>query len=802
MNNSINSEYSEIAVLNQLIAIQNVFYILPDAAKKCEFAASALKSVPGVSMCSIYLMETSRSFGDKIDLGSDISANKNTQNPDNSLNSLIESSELLMYPLQTSKSVYGVVTLKIADFKIYEKFKPAIFNFLNIIVINLEIEKQGFEINKYHENLDVILQERTSDLKLEIDNHKKSLQILSESEARYKRLHESMTDCFVQIDMNGFIVDVNRSFCEMIGYTFDELQKLKFTDLTPTKWHKYEQNIIDSQIMVLDNSEVYEKEYIRKDGTIFPVELRTFLLRDNNGLPSGMWALIRDISTRKKNENIRKEDEQRLKDIISNTNAGYFFIDNEGIFRQVNDAWLKMHGYDSGDEIIGKHFSLTQNINEYDKAIENVNKLLSGEAIPIGNFTRLCKDGSVKNHNFSAHPVKKYGKIIGFEGFIIDTTEQKKALDSLKESELKFKNAFEYSAIGMALISLDGKWLKINSKISEILGYTEEELKKLTFQDITYPDDLMQDLENLNLLLTGKIFSYTMEKRYIHKSGNIIWALLAVSLAKDSTDNPLHFISQIKDISERKQSEEIINQNNIKLAELNASKDKFFSIIAHDLKAPFSGFLGITKLMSENINNFSIEELQNLSLKMRDAAGNIYQLLENLLEWSRMQRGTIEFNPEECSIIQIINQNIELVREISVQKNITIENKISDNTIINADIAMLNTIFRNLISNSIKFTHRNGIIEIGNTKQEINNSLTTNGYIEIYLKDTGIGMNNELINKLFKIEEDVSRKGTENEPSTGLGLLLCKEFAEKHNGSIRVESEVGKGSTFYLKLPL
>jgi signal transduction histidine kinase len=237
-----------------------------------------------------------------------------------------------------------------------------------------------------------------------------------------------------------------------------------------------------------------------------------------------------------------------------------------------------------------------------------------------------------------------------------------------------------------------------------------------------------------------------------------------------------------------------LEMQNLELTELNASKDKFFSIISHDLKSPFNGFLGLTKLFSENIYEYSLGELQDISKKMHVSAVNLYQLLENLLEWSRIHRGLIEYEPEVLQVYTIVNRNIELLIEFANKKKIEISNIIPDSLKVTADDKMLNAILRNLISNAIKFTPRGGRVEIGTLVQP------SEGSAVIYVKDSGIGMTADTISKLFKLEQNVSQKGTEGELSTGLGLQLCKEFIEKQGGRLWVESEIDKGSKFYFSL--
>jgi signal transduction histidine kinase len=244
-----------------------------------------------------------------------------------------------------------------------------------------------------------------------------------------------------------------------------------------------------------------------------------------------------------------------------------------------------------------------------------------------------------------------------------------------------------------------------------------------------------------------------------------------------------------RDITEHKLAEEEIKLKNELLQTINAEKDKFFSILAHDLKGPLSAFLGATQILTEEIQTMTLEEIKEITVSMKESATNIYGLLENLLEWSRLKRGIMDFKPETFNLKQNITASIEVLKESARKKKITISYSLPEDLTIYADSHMFNTVIRNLVSNAIKFTPKSGEISISTVAKKDN-------IVEVKICDTGIGISKELINKLFQLNEKTNRKGTEGEPSTGLGLLLCKEFIEKHGGKIWVESEAGKGSVF------
>jgi two-component system, sensor histidine kinase and response regulator len=237
-----------------------------------------------------------------------------------------------------------------------------------------------------------------------------------------------------------------------------------------------------------------------------------------------------------------------------------------------------------------------------------------------------------------------------------------------------------------------------------------------------------------------------------------------------------------------------LRRQSIELQKLNITKDKFFSIIAHDLRGPMGGFMGLTDVLSEKLRLMSMDDIQKYLESMRKTSTNLFRLLENLLNWARLQQGAIPFNPESIHLLPIISESVEMIKESAISKGIDIEYSISDQIKVYADSNVLQTVLRNHISNAIKFTPKGGKVNISAK------NLDDKG-IEISIRDSGIGMSQKMMESLFHLDAKNGRPGTDGEPSTGLGLLLCKEFIEKHGGQIRVESEVKKGSVFIFTIP-
>ncbi|PZX94310.1 hypothetical protein DOS84_06710 [Flavobacterium aquariorum] len=245
-------------------------------------------------------------------------------------------------------------------------------------------------------------------------------------------------------------------------------------------------------------------------------------------------------------------------------------------------------------------------------------------------------------------------------------------------------------------------------------------------------------------------------------------------------------------LSKRKTNLQLKEKNKV-ISNINKQKDKFFSIIAHDLRGPFTGFLGLTELLAQDIDNMDKEEIQFAAINMRSSAVNLNRLLENLLEWSRMEQGLIPFSPQKSKFLPLVKESVNTLQDEANKKRIKIQIKIPEDLTIYADYHILQSVIRNLLSNAVKFTPRNGSIKI----EAHDDSKST----VVSISDTGIGMDAKILQNLFQLEVKTNRNGTENEPSIGLGLILCKEFVEKHNGKIWVESEVNIGTTFYFNFP-
>ncbi|KUO62988.1 hypothetical protein APF79_14500 [bacterium BRH_c32] len=370
------------------------------------------------------------------------------------------------------------------------------------------------------------------------------------------------------------------------------------------------------------------------------------------------------------------------------------------------------------------------------------------------------------------------------------------AEEALQNSSQKWEALIAASPDGVGMISLDGKMLLISDKLAEIYGYAKHERDEIIGRpalDFIDPSDHKRLTENLYQLISGKRGNQLSEYLAIRKDNSRINIDINTTLLLDSNGKPTSVLFVERDITKRKKVEQETIRKNLELAELNATKDKFFSIIAHDLKSPFQGLISFSQILSTQFSELSEDEKISFISSIEALSQSSYRLLENLLDWSRLQTGQMTYNPEPLNLLIELFPTITLIKQTALNKNIAFDYSIDSSIVAKADINMLSTIIRNLLSNAIKFTNSGGKITL--LVKVLEDS------IEFSVTDTGIGIEKENLDNLFRIGNKESRRGTANETGTGIGLFLCKEMIDRHGGKLSVESQINKGTTFSFTIP-
>lgn len=806
----------------------------------------------------------------------------------------------------------------------------------------------------------------------DITERKKNEENLLLSEEKYRLLFENMQQgVFYQLH-TGEIFDINDAALKMFGISRDQA-------LGATSYHP-DWKVVDENHNFMPPEEhpsmlalITGKNVSKTLGVFNPVDSAFKWLvvnaipqfNDNSGKPFQTFVTLHDISERKAVETALDDKNRLFQILLDSLPVGVFMVEAEtGKPIIINTK---------AAEILGRAIipdTSKENLEKVYKAYKHgTNELYPADEMPVikgmSGVSSFVDDMLIVRPDGSRRLIEVYGvPVFSADGNVkaslvsfMDITSRKQNEEALRKSENKFRILFEHSPIGKSITGIDGT-IQLNRAFCEMLGYSEAELNGKKLHNITHPDDMEITTRYVNLMLSGKAATARFEKRYVHKSGKVIWADVTVFLERDLQGQPLFFITNVLDITERKRFEEVnsarmrilnnsyhmdfdellleilaeserltgskisflhfieddqesillkswskqtqeyfckadattthyplskagvwvdcvregkpvihndynsllhkkglppghaiverelvvpifegssvkailgvgnkdenyetndintielignlvwdiarrkmadeaLAKSESRLRDLNATKDKFFSIIAHDLRSPFNNILGFTAILQELIEEKGYEDAREFTEIIKTASEQAVDLLNNLLEWSRLQTGKIRFRPEKIKLLPLVDELIEFASINARKKNISLHSFISGELNLIADPSMISTILRNLISNAIKFTHEGGLINILSEIRE--------DEIVIAVADNGVGMSQEFVDKLFRMEGSASTRGTKNEAGTGLGLLLCKEFIEQHGGKIWVESVKNAGSTFYISVPV
>jgi PAS domain S-box-containing protein len=475
------------------------------------------------------------------------------------------------------------------------------------------------------------------------------------------------------------------------------------------------------------------------------------------------------------------ESRKRFKILTEQATEG-IVIHKNGIIQDINPAVEKMFNIIRGDII-------SKNIFEFihPKHAEVAKRRMMNNEKDTVEFELRKKDGT----NFYAEVTARdsASEEDNIRVISINNITEKKITE---KNLLKLSSIVEQSPISIVITDLDGNIEYVNKKFSETVGYQTEFVIGKNPNILSTGKTSNKEYKKLwDTVLSGKV--WTGEFLNKRKDNSLYWEHATIAPIFDKSGNIINLTGLKVDITEKKLAEEKLQKSQEKLKASLHAKDKLFSVISHDLRSPFNAILGFSDMVREKAEGQDYEGLTELSLYLNKAAHQTYQLLNNLLNWSGLQTGKIKFTPEKFILSESIQDVIKLLKRDADSKNITVNFSDIENTWVIADRNMIETILRNLISNAVKFTPKDGFVTISlNSKSD---------EFCISIHDTGVGINKENIEKLFKPESTFSTKGTDDESGTGLGLLLCKEFTDFHKGSVSVVSEINKGTEITVKIP-
>ncbi len=415
-------------------------------------------------------------------------------------------------------------------------------------------------------------------------------------------------------------------------------------------------------------------------------------------------------------------------------------------------------------------------------AFQRVYKTGESEIIPI----KIEENGKIKHYHKNTIIRLPNGNLMVLYN---ETKELEKSKEALEKSRERLKLALESTQIGLWDHNLKTGKVYRSKEWAEMLGFTKQEIDQYSdaWKELIHPDDLPHVEKEAENHESRQKNTFHVEHRLRTKQGNYKWILNWGKIIEyDKDGKPSRAVGTHLDIDERKKTEE-------KLAELNATKDRLFSIIGHDLKNPLSDILGFSKLLNKNFNNYSPDKSLRFINLINQSATTMNELLDKLLKWSRLQREEVHFNPEKINLTQLFDSLISQFQSQARIKDIKLKHNLKEPIYVYADSNMIETVVRNLISNAVKYTNNSGEISIytQNTSEK-----TT-----VCVADSGIGVDQDKMNKLLQKKKQKIALDTKDKKSTGLGLILCKEIIDLHEEKIWVESEPEKGSIFKFTLP-
>ncbi len=594
-------------------------------------------------------------------------------------------------------------------------------------------------------------------------------------------------------NQDGILIDANQACLDLFGVK--ELNEIKginlfknphltekiLTDLKEGKSVKYE---LTYDFDLIKNIQFYPTS---KNGNCQLICYIYPSFNEENEI-SGYILNIIDTSDRKKIEESLSESEKKYRSLIQYSSDPIFSFNPDESYRFVNEAFA--HPFNkTPEEIIGKTPFEIFSEDEANKRLKIVRRVFeTGEKAEI-EVRVDAKSGKTLYFLTMADPVKNNaGEVLYVTCVSKDITDRKLAENALMESRERYHDLIEFAVDGVLIGSKDGYIIDANSCICEMSGRTREELLGLHISNSIFsPESLKSKPFRFDLLLKGE--TVISERLIMRPDGSLITIEMRTKMMPDQTYQTI-----IRDISERKNAELLLEKQAKELRELNATKDKFMSIIAHDLRSPFNAIIGFSDLMLKNFYELDNETFLKGLRTIESASNHAFKLLENLLIWSRNQSGKYKFLPEMVNVKTQLAESLNMIESEALNKKIKISVSIKKTHKIFVDKNMLDTILRNLISNAIKFSYKGSKIKIAVTE--------TDHQLQFSVSDSGVGISSERLASIFELDKRTNTTGTENEQGTGLGLILCKEFVTVHKGKIWAESTQGSGSCFTFSLPI
>jgi two-component system, sensor histidine kinase and response regulator len=600
---------------------------------------------------------------------------------------------------------------------------------------------------------------------------------------RFLRLSREL---FCVTDYEGRFVWANPAWHSQLGYSREELPRLSCLELL----HPEDVEIAKAalQRMLESGAGEFEARSRAKDGSY----RRLAWTGVNEPRRKLLYRIARDVSDRVRTEEELSRSQAEIEQVteflnrIINTLPDPIFVkDEQHCFLLLNDAVCAIIGR-SRDELLGKSDYEFFPKDEADIFWQKDNEVFVSGGPAENEETLTDAQGethiiSTKKSVFTTAPGRKV-----LVGTIRDITERKRTEASLREWQSRFQNAFDYAPIGMALVSPDGRFLRVNLSLCRIIGRRPEELLEQTYQEVTSPEDLAAELESRRQLLAGEIENYQLEKRYLHKAGHPVWVSSSVSVVRNDVGKPLYFISQIQDITASKQSERELREAKEVAEAASRAKSEFLANMSHEIRTPMMDLL--------LDRSRDAQEREYLEI-VKVSAEALLSIINDILDFSKIEAGKVSVREVEFGVRVCLDQLTALlgvrIREKKIAFEVDIAPEVPDRLV--GDPDRLRQVLINLLGNASKFTEPGGRIDLVVRAVERKGDRIV---LEFAVKDTGIGIAKERQGELFEAFTQLDSSYARSYGGTGLGLAISARLVKLMGGEIHVDSEEGKGSVF------
>ena len=644
------------------------------------------------------------------------------------------------------------------------------------------------DLDLYSTNLEEVLEELKI-YHIELEHQNQELQRVSqereEAITRVMELYNSSPAGYITLDEDFTIIQVNDTFANMIQKEKGRLLNTPFTKiLTADSQDPFYLHIND--VKKHPGRKLAAFIFLKSISGVMECRIESVVPQESGADGLRVNISLMDVTREKAQEREVAREREIWQHSFAAVKDTLLIIDPDSVVIDANLSAAELFSRPKTEIIGRKYYELIHGRECADESCEVCRAIPEQRSEYVETYEPYLE----KHLSVSASPLMRDGEAACYTLTLRDITERKHHEEAMAANEKRFRTIFEQSVVAICLTDEQGRYEMVNQAYLDLYRYTEDELVGKHFS-LVVPDEYKEKMSRMHDRFIEKKVEVRGEWTVVDKYGGE-HTILADAAHISGPDGEAKKLTFVLDITERKRAIDDLAASEEQLKQLNATKDKFFSIVAHDLKNPINVILNFSDILADADKTSDPEDVNQTIGYIREGARSIYKLLENLLLWSRSQSDRIHFDPQTVDLRSIITANISFLKGQAAEKKINLSSGIPEKCAAKVDSNMIDTVVRNLISNAIKYTGEGGAITVSAARH--------GDRVRVAVADSGVGMSPQIMESLFDISTNTSRPGTNREQGTGLGLILCKEFIDKHGGRIWAESEPGKGTTVYFEV--